>query len=152
MYTRVALGKDSAMDVVGGESSGVQGQLLMLLPLLFGLQAWQMILGFSMFWHSSKAVLDTEGWLVRCQLSALVSNRLLLQTLAGQTACQVLRVLHVQEMERHESDLRGLRGMCIVGLMLAGMGVMNLYNTVGTIKQKFRAAAKVKGESGKKQS
>ena len=36
MYTRIALGKNSKMDVVAGESSGTSGQLLMLLPLFFG--------------------------------------------------------------------------------------------------------------------
>lgn len=35
MYTRIALGKNSAMDVVSGESSGSSGQLLLLYPLLF---------------------------------------------------------------------------------------------------------------------
>lgn len=41
MYTRIALGKSSAMDVVGGESSGSTGQLLLLYPMLFALQALQ---------------------------------------------------------------------------------------------------------------
>jgi len=36
MYTRIALGKNSAMDVVAGESSGSSGQLLLLYPMLFG--------------------------------------------------------------------------------------------------------------------
>lgn len=36
MYTRIALGKSSAMDVVSGESSGTSGQLLLLYPMLFG--------------------------------------------------------------------------------------------------------------------
>lgn len=39
MYTRIALGKNSAMDVVSGESSGSRGQLLLLYPLLFG-EVW----------------------------------------------------------------------------------------------------------------
>ncbi len=37
MYTRIALGKNNAMDVLGGESSGGSGQLLVLYPLLFGM-------------------------------------------------------------------------------------------------------------------
>ena len=41
MYTRIALGKSSAMDVVGGESSGSSGQLLLLYPMLFALQGLQ---------------------------------------------------------------------------------------------------------------
>jgi hypothetical protein len=39
MYTRIALGKNSAMDVVSGESSGSAGQLLLLYPLLFS-ECW----------------------------------------------------------------------------------------------------------------
>lgn len=38
LYTRVALGKARAMDVVSGESSGNFGQLVLLYPLLFWLQ------------------------------------------------------------------------------------------------------------------
>ena len=45
MYTRIALGKNSAMDVVSGESSGGQGQLLVLYPLLFALQGLEMYIG-----------------------------------------------------------------------------------------------------------
>jgi hypothetical protein len=36
MYTRIALGKNSALDVVSGEASGATGQLLVLYPMLFG--------------------------------------------------------------------------------------------------------------------
>ena len=45
MYTRIALGKNSAMDVVSGESSGGQGQLLILYPLLFALQVLEIWIG-----------------------------------------------------------------------------------------------------------
>lgn len=45
MYTRIALGKNSAMDVVSGESSGGQGQLLILYPMLFALQGLEMYIG-----------------------------------------------------------------------------------------------------------
>jgi TMPIT-like protein len=69
MYTRIALGKSSAMDVVGGESSGMPGQLLALLPGLFVLQAWQIWLGGSMMTHTARAVTDSRGWLVRALAS-----------------------------------------------------------------------------------
>ena len=36
MYTRIAMGKTTAMDVVSGESSGSSGQLLMLYPFIIG--------------------------------------------------------------------------------------------------------------------
>jgi TMPIT-like protein len=65
MYTRIALGKSSAMDVVGGESSGMPGQLLALLPGLFGLQIWQIFLGSTMMLHTAPAIVDPRGWLVR---------------------------------------------------------------------------------------
>lgn len=41
MYTRIALGKSSAMDVVGGETSASTGQLWVLYPMLFALQGLQ---------------------------------------------------------------------------------------------------------------
>ena len=50
MYTRIALGKNSAMDVVSGESSGGQGQLLILYPLLFALQILEMYIGEIFLW------------------------------------------------------------------------------------------------------
>jgi hypothetical protein len=40
MYTRIALGKNSAMDVVSGESTGGAGQLMLLLPML--ISTWQL--------------------------------------------------------------------------------------------------------------
>lgn len=63
MYTRIALGKNSAMDVVGGESSGEQGQLMLLYPLLFVLQAWQAVLGVRIAYNTFPALLNKEGWL-----------------------------------------------------------------------------------------
>ena len=45
MYTRIALGKNRAMDVVSGETSGGSGQLLFLYPLLFALQILQCWIG-----------------------------------------------------------------------------------------------------------
>ncbi len=45
MYTRIALGKNRAMDVVSGETSGGSGQLLILYPMLFALQGLQCWIG-----------------------------------------------------------------------------------------------------------
>ena len=45
MYTRIAMGKNRAMDVVSGESSGVAGQVLIIYPMLLALQASQFIIG-----------------------------------------------------------------------------------------------------------
>ncbi|PIN02781.1 putative membrane protein [Handroanthus impetiginosus] len=45
LYTRIALGKASRMDVVWGETAGVEGQLLLLCPILFILQGFEAYLG-----------------------------------------------------------------------------------------------------------
>ena len=50
MYTRIALGKNRAMDVVSGETSGGSGQLIILYPLLFGLQLGQCWIGADARW------------------------------------------------------------------------------------------------------
>ena len=47
MYTSVAMGKASPMDVAGGGMSGNAGRLKLLYPLLFGLQALQVYFGAS---------------------------------------------------------------------------------------------------------
>ncbi|XP_022928956.1 transmembrane protein 120 homolog [Cucurbita moschata] len=45
LYTRIALGKAKRMDVVWGETAGVDGQLLILCPLLFILQGFEAYVG-----------------------------------------------------------------------------------------------------------
>ncbi|KAK4276399.1 hypothetical protein QN277_019347 [Acacia crassicarpa] len=45
LYTRIALGKAKRMDVVWGESAGVDGQLWLLCPLLFILQVFEAYVG-----------------------------------------------------------------------------------------------------------
>lgn len=45
LYARIALGKAGRMDVVWGETAGMKGQLLLLYPLLFVLQAFQAYIG-----------------------------------------------------------------------------------------------------------
>lgn len=63
MYTRIALGKNSAMDVIAGESSGGHGQLLLLYPMVFSMQALQMMVGVEMIRRTYWALLSTEGFL-----------------------------------------------------------------------------------------
>ncbi|KAL6501000.1 hypothetical protein OROHE_025197 [Orobanche hederae] len=46
LYTRIALGKARRMDVVWGETAGVEGQLLLLCPILFILQGFEAYVGF----------------------------------------------------------------------------------------------------------
>ncbi|CAA2964430.1 transmembrane protein 120 homolog [Olea europaea var. sylvestris] len=45
LYTRIALGKARRMDVVWGETAGVEGQLLLLCPILFILQGFEAYVG-----------------------------------------------------------------------------------------------------------
>ncbi|XP_042422604.1 transmembrane protein 120 homolog [Zingiber officinale] len=45
LYTRIALGKAKRMDVVWGETAGVEGQLLLLCPILFILQGFEAFVG-----------------------------------------------------------------------------------------------------------
>ena len=63
MYTRIALGKNSAMDVVTSESSGMQGQLLLLYPMLFLLQFWQIVIGSEVVVTMAPAFASSEDWL-----------------------------------------------------------------------------------------
>lgn len=62
MYTRIALGKNTVMDVVAGESSGSIGQLLILYPLLFSesvrrpvatFAACVIVIAISLCWHTA---------------------------------------------------------------------------------------------------
>ncbi|KAL5200147.1 hypothetical protein ABZP36_021350 [Zizania latifolia] len=45
LRTRIALGKAKRMDVVAGETAGVEGQLLLLYPVLFTLQVFEAYVG-----------------------------------------------------------------------------------------------------------
>ena len=63
MYTRIALGKNSAMDVVRGETSGAHGQLLLLYPILFAMQGLQAYIGWEMLMYTAWALLSPEGFL-----------------------------------------------------------------------------------------
>jgi hypothetical protein len=63
MYTRIALGKNSAMDVVAGESSGGSQGLLLLYPMLFAMQGLQAMVGVEMMMHTYPAMLSAEGFL-----------------------------------------------------------------------------------------
>ncbi|KAG0448844.1 hypothetical protein HPP92_027630 [Vanilla planifolia] len=45
LYTRIALGKAKRMDVVWGETAGVEGQLWLLYPILFVLQGFEAFVG-----------------------------------------------------------------------------------------------------------
>lgn len=62
MYTRIALGKNRTMDVVGGEASGGSGTLLILYPAVFGLQICQVVIGSPLVpgpWRLETLMLET---------------------------------------------------------------------------------------------
>ncbi|CAN6585702.1 hypothetical protein ACFX13_015354 [Malus domestica] len=48
LYTRIALGKAKRMDVVWGETAGVDGQLWILCPILFVLQGFEAYVGIQL--------------------------------------------------------------------------------------------------------
>ncbi|CAL9030643.1 unnamed protein product [Prunus brigantina] len=48
LYTRIALGKAKRMDVVWGETAGVDGQLWLLCPILFILQGFEAYVGLQL--------------------------------------------------------------------------------------------------------
>ncbi|XP_059628872.1 uncharacterized protein LOC132271500 isoform X2 [Cornus florida] len=65
LYTRIALGKARRMDVVWGETAGVDGQLLLLCPILFILQGFEGYVGMLLL----KTALDgvvSEWQVVTC--------------------------------------------------------------------------------------
>lgn len=57
LYTRIALGKAGSMDVVG-EGANFSGQLKLLIPLLFALQAWQFWLSYVQLDAARRALVD----------------------------------------------------------------------------------------------
>ncbi|GAV75132.1 LOW QUALITY PROTEIN: TMPIT domain-containing protein, partial [Cephalotus follicularis] len=48
LYTRIALGKAKRMDVVWGETAGVDGQLWLLCPILFVMQVFEAYVGLQL--------------------------------------------------------------------------------------------------------
>ncbi|KAF5842206.1 TMPIT-like protein [Dunaliella salina] len=118
MYTRIAMGKNTAMDVVTGESSGTSGQLLLLYPLLFVLQGSQFAIGAGVAYQTFPSLLAPEGWF---------------------------------DVEAVGSDLRGMRGVCLVGLAFCYMAVRNFGATVQTITEKKKVKYERARLTGKKQ-
>ncbi|XP_011004383.1 PREDICTED: transmembrane protein 120 homolog isoform X1 [Populus euphratica] len=56
LYTRIALGKAKRMDVVWGETAGVDGQLWLLYPILFILQGFEAYVGLQLLRTAFKGV------------------------------------------------------------------------------------------------
>ncbi|KAG2453171.1 hypothetical protein HYH02_002495 [Chlamydomonas schloesseri] len=115
MYTRIALGRNTAMDVVAGESSGSSGQLVLLYPMLYTLQVAQFAIGAGVAWRTYQAWLSPEGWL---------------------------------EAEAQGSDLRGMRGVCVVGLTFAYMAYRNFVTTLVTQLEKSGRGGRGRSSKG----
>ncbi|KAL5551206.1 hypothetical protein UlMin_001382 [Ulmus minor] len=62
LYTRIALGKAKRMDVVWGETAGVDGQLWVLCPILFVLQGFEAYVGLQLL--RTSFVGDVSEWQV----------------------------------------------------------------------------------------
>eukprot|EP00252_Welwitschia_mirabilis_P006381 TRINITY_DN1724_c0_g1_i1.p1 TRINITY_DN1724_c0_g1~~TRINITY_DN1724_c0_g1_i1.p1 ORF type:complete len:372 (+),score=50.49 TRINITY_DN1724_c0_g1_i1:203-1318(+) len=71
LYTRIALGKARRMDVVWGETAGVEGQLWLLYPILFILQGFEGYVGILLL--LSAFVHDAPDWqVVVCGICLLI--------------------------------------------------------------------------------
>ncbi|CAN0840748.1 Transmembrane protein 120 homolog [Linum grandiflorum] len=65
LYTRIALGKAKRMDVVWGETAGVDGQLWLLAPILFILQGFEAYVGLQLL-RTAFARVVTEWQIIFC--------------------------------------------------------------------------------------
>ena len=150
MYTRIALGKNRAMDVVSGESSGGTGQLLFLYPLLFALQILQCWIGAvsalpvqpcvrhefgapTIIWSMDKLAYDGCMGALSTAGSAGSDDGDKCPAGACMLSGTFLAVISPEgwlDPEAHESDLRGSRGVAVAGGLLIFMGVANFQNTV----------------------
>ena len=63
LYTRIAMGKSSKMDVATADSSAGTGQLLILYPVLFLLQAFQFYMGMVMIVYHAGDMFTAIGFL-----------------------------------------------------------------------------------------
>ncbi|KAI3807938.1 hypothetical protein L1987_23876 [Smallanthus sonchifolius] len=71
LYTRIALGKARRMDVVWGETAGVEGQLWLLCPMLFMLQVFEAYVGVLLLKVAMVGVIS-EWQVVTCGILFIV--------------------------------------------------------------------------------
>ncbi|CAL5323473.1 hypothetical protein CsSME_00002144 [Camellia sinensis var. sinensis] len=71
LYTRIALGKARRMDVVWGETAGVDGQLWLLAPILFILQGFELYVGILLL-KTALAGVVSEWQVVTCGVLLIV--------------------------------------------------------------------------------
>ncbi|KAI3756988.1 hypothetical protein L6452_04521 [Arctium lappa] len=71
LYTRIALGKARRMDVVWGETAGVEGQLWLLCPMLFVLQVFEAYVGVLLLKTAVVGVIS-EWQVVTCGILLII--------------------------------------------------------------------------------
>ncbi|EYU19720.1 hypothetical protein MIMGU_mgv1a009043mg [Erythranthe guttata] len=71
LYTRIALGKARRMDVVWGETAGVEGQLLLLCPVLFVLQGFEAYIGFLLL-KTALAGFSSDWQVITCGILLII--------------------------------------------------------------------------------
>ncbi|CAK9187745.1 unnamed protein product [Ilex paraguariensis] len=71
LYTRIALGKARRMDVVWGETAGVEGQLWLLCPILFILQGFEAYVGVLLL-KTALAGVVSEWQVVTCGILLII--------------------------------------------------------------------------------
>ncbi|XP_022890434.1 transmembrane protein 120 homolog [Olea europaea var. sylvestris] len=71
LYTRIALGKARRMDVVWGETAGVEGQLLLLCPILFILQGFEAYVGVLLL-KTTLAGFFSEWQVITCGILLII--------------------------------------------------------------------------------
>ncbi|KAL3524509.1 hypothetical protein ACH5RR_017343 [Cinchona calisaya] len=71
LYTRIALGKARRMDVVWGETAGVEGQLWLLCPILFILQGFEAYVGLLLLQTALVGVIS-EWQVVTCGILLII--------------------------------------------------------------------------------
>ncbi|KAL3651230.1 hypothetical protein CASFOL_004232 [Castilleja foliolosa] len=71
LYTRIALGKARRMDVVWGETAGVEGQLLLLCPILFVLQGFEAYVGVLLL-QTALAGFSSDWQVITCGILLII--------------------------------------------------------------------------------
>ncbi|XP_073131412.1 uncharacterized protein [Henckelia pumila] len=71
LYTRIALGKARRMDVVWGETAGVEGQLLLLFPVLFALQGFEAYVGL-LYLKTALTGLSSDWQVIVCGILLII--------------------------------------------------------------------------------
>ncbi|KAK6118493.1 hypothetical protein DH2020_047760 [Rehmannia glutinosa] len=71
LYTRIALGKARRMDVVWGETAGVEGQLLLLCPILFVLQGFEAYVGVLLL-KTALAGFSSDWQVITCGILLII--------------------------------------------------------------------------------